>query len=213
MSRYRSISIATLVVGLLAGAVYFSRASYSQGTIPSRVVARDNTPVFGINSDRPVKHVDLFVSPTCNQCNILFVNVINAIQHNDSHFAGADVTFALTPTSEDDYQIILGLMCVPTAAFPSVVTKYYLDLYAPYAGQVIAPDYAKSEAWQLAQKKGITAAQYTNCLGNAARRRTIANVFVIADKLRPKHEVPFVIYNDQPTGIQSFSELQGILNR
>lgn len=161
----------------------------------------------------PNQYLSIFVSPTCNQCDMLFTSVFKALDARDPRFDRVQIAFVLTPRKEDDYQVILGLMCVPGNGFPGAAIRYFRSLMDQLQGRIISTNAAHSTARDIARDYGVADAQYAECLGSQTNRVTISKAFVIADRLRPTNDIPFVMYNDQPTGARDFNALTALLSR
>ena len=190
------------------GAEYLNVPSNSKSFF---VNARSGSPVITIGQSNPNKFLAIFISPTCNFCEHLYLSIVEAIQEGDKDFDRVETTFALTPRKEADYEIIQGFMCIDTKNFPLAVTRYYLEIYGDLNEDVIPEDYALKKAREIVKRFGVSDSDYERCVNSKEYRETVSKVFVLADKLRTKNEVPFVIFNDRPTEAQLYFQVKTLL--
>lgn len=176
-----------------------------------RVHAEKNSPFFAIIPDNPSNALNLFVSPSCNQCGNLAVDVLRAIFQGDEKFRDTVTTFTLIPRQEEDFRIIAGMMCIPPEKFSAAVLSYYEFIQsengrAPITNQIMERNYLKTmDKFDISENDRVV------CEQNDVYLKSIAVYTQFAIELRDRDEVPVVIYNDTYYPEHRFSAIKQIM--
>lgn len=124
----------------------------------------DYLPVFTIgNSSDKKRYVLLFLSPTCNYCNELYLNILTAIRNGTYDVGDKELTFVLFPRNSADYVIARSLLCAGSVKFPKAFDDYQKSIYNQFLGEVIDRDFARRTARKVAKGHGVTDETLSQC--------------------------------------------------
>jgi hypothetical protein len=173
-------------------------------------------PVVSIGPIGATKFLSIFISPTCNYCNRLYIYVTNQIKkENQSGYAEkvkqSEITFFLFPRKEADVKIIQGLLCVDSKSFPKAVHKFYQGLWKEFNGSVVRTEFSRNLTKEVAASFGIDSAEYDSCLASEKLRKAVKEVFVIGNKYNEHDRVPIVVQDGKFTGAKNFYEVLELL--
>ena len=168
----------------------------------------DYLPVFTIgNSSDKKRYVLLFLSPTCNYCNELYLNILSAIRNGTYDVGDKELTFVLFPRNSADYVIARSLLCAGSVKFPKVFNDYQKSIYKQFRGEVINGGFAQRAARRVAKGHGVTDEALSQCDKNEKFNQAIASMFAFGTELDKSGVVPIVIVDGKATDIKSFSDL------
>ena len=175
------------------------------------VNTKASTPVVTIGPAQIKRHLAIFISPSCNFCNKLYLDIVESMKAGDTHFHDIEVTFALMPRSDSDYRAIKGLMCVGTERFADAVHLYSEEIFKRMKGRAIPDDEAIVVSKLITKRFGVVALDYERCVESEEYERVISQVFLIGDSLRTRDGVPIVMYQNEHHLVDEFHEVVAIL--
>ncbi len=163
---------------------------------------------FTIKSESSSNKLHIFGSPSCNHCELMLLDVIDAKLRNSSLFAKTDITFSFIPRKELDVRIISGFMCLPRKDRPAAMVNYYRSINLSIDTKAITDAIALAEYKNVMAAHGISEKRREICESDPRLRSMIAAVYMVGDSYRDKNEVPVVVNNEKYLGVIRYWQLK-----
>ena len=165
-------------------------------------------PSFMVFPENPTGNLNLFISPSCNDCELLMLNVLAAYKNNDPYFSKIRTTFSLMPANTEDVDLISGFLCIDNNRRAKAIKDYYTLINQKIGRGVITSQIARDTYTSIMNAYGISGVKQNDCEANKANRAIVGNVYKIGDKYRTQDVVPLVLYNDRNLNVIRFADLQ-----
>lgn len=209
-------AVLTAIVGLVGCAPsgqewrtgVISPIEFAKATDGLRVESFTNLPSFMVSPTNPTGSLNLFISPSCNDCEILMLNVLTAYRNNDPVFVNIRTTFSLIPASVRDVDLISGFMCIDSARRPKAIKDYYTTVNNKIGMSPISEQFSNDVYVGILNNYGISEEQRKACESSQSNRKIVGHVYEIGDRYRSQDVAPIVIYNDKNLNVIQFSDLK-----
>lgn len=204
------------IMALVAAAVILPAGQSYQSTragpeVPFYVITKAETPVVTIGPAEPKKYLAIFISPTCNFCNKLYLDIVKAMKSRDPRFRDVEVTFALMPRKDADFRIIKELMCVGERNFADAVHLYNEEIFSQTRGWRVSDNVALDASKKIMARFDVTDAKREKCVASQRYETVISLITLIGDRIRERNEVPIVVYRNEPRNADEFYGVRALL--
>ncbi len=168
---------------------------------------------FSLSNPQNPNFLVIFVSPSCNFCELFLLDTLSAIQKGSPKLADINLAVTMVPRGEGDISIIAGFMCIPQSYRMDAIVEYYQSIRSAIGKKAISSDVARKHYEKVTERYGVSGSKRTKCEANSRSRREIANTFYIANSVRKRNIMPVVVFNGKYMGIQHFKDIKKIVRR
>lgn len=184
---------------------------------PIHSLSIEGVPIHSRGPFQAQRHVMFFLSPTCNHCNRLYMEAMDALGDVESEISqSTEFTFALYPRQHEDIPIIATLLCVPENQYSAAVHEYQKALWNEYHGRAVSKAFAKSASVSIAKQLGVDTSRIADCQSSTEVLAAIQMVYRTGREY-PNSNVPIVVVDGKPLHIityqNAWSELRSNLRR
>jgi len=176
-----------------------------------KIESLDEIASFSITSGDDNNFLNVFISPSCNFCERLTLQTLEAIDNNDPDFFNTNINFTLMPRKPLDVRIIAGLMCIEAPRRPRAVIDYYRLVQEKNGTRAIYDETALAAYTKIMSQYGISGSKLATCENDEFSRKKIADVYVVGSSVRTKNAVPVVLYNDEYLGTLHFDDMKRVM--
>lgn len=164
-------------------------------------------PSFSIVPPAHTSNLNIFISPTCNYCERLFLDVIDAYKRKDNFFSSVRATFTLMPRSQLDVQLISGFMCLGGILRPKAIYKYYKQISDENGTSSINSAIARKAYLNTLASLGVSDEKRLACERDKKNQTVAAQIYRIGDSVRQKNMMPIVLYKDRYIDLERYKNL------
>ncbi len=173
-----------------------------------KIVSHPKIASFTIPTQNDQNRLQIFVTPSCNFCERIFLKVLDAKKNGNPNFSNTTISFSLIPRKDLDVQIISGFMCIPANRRHNAVIDYYSGMMRVNGGEVIENSAAIAMYEQIMTKYGISDDRRRVCELDDQAHSLIAAVYLVADNYRTQDRVPVVVYNGKYINALNYKDLE-----
>ena len=180
-------------------------------SLPAYATTIEGLPIisFGTAEDEQlVRDVVLFLSPTCNFCNILYLQMREATKRGEFTFDKKEVSVVLFPRNEADYRIAKNLLCGGHRNLPYSYDFFQQLIYHEFRGGPIDAQRSIHISEQIAEKLGVDDQRRRHCESDIGFDKVLTFFHSLGVAVDSKGTVPLIVIDGKETGIQSFRALQ-----
>jgi len=193
-------------IGIAAVLIVF--ADFAFGAAATfQVESVHSLPSFSISPAKPTRTVNLFLSPTCNFCENLLLDTIEAYRSQRSEFNNVRTTFTLMPRDPYDVQVISGLLCIDGKHRAKSIADYYRAIRKINGNGAISRATAERAYAATMAKYGVSAERQARCESDGTHRAVVGEIYRLGDTLRVQDKMPVVVYNDSTLDLHRFTDL------
>jgi hypothetical protein len=194
-----------LCIGAHGIQVHADARSFWTGTVS----ASSGVPAFTVQNPGGRTRMTLFLSPSCNYCNSLYVELFGAVGSGDYDIEDKELTFILFPRKEYDYEIASALLCLGPDRFPHAFHRYQHELYDEFHGKRVGLSFAKALAKRIANDAASSTSEWTTCIDAPSTSDALHRSHALGLKLsEEKGSMPLVLIDGKPTDIDSYRDLE-----
>ena len=172
-----------------------------------RIRSFGKLPAFQIGVAGATDNLNLFLSPSCNYCQRMLLELVDAYKNGDSDFEDVATTVSLMPRKPQDVKIIAGLLCIDSRQRAASVIRYFRNINEITGGSAIKDAVATRAYEATLSQFGVSTTEAQACENSTTNLAIISDIYRIGDAKRSRDRMPVVMFNDEIINVDDFRML------